>query len=218
MTDIEPDRTPRHLAYRATRENITDLAAGAAAMANTTIPSCPEWTVYDLVAHVAGHCLGRVGETVADSRGELDALLDAWRRAAAVVEPNIADGTDDAAMLLMDTFTHELDLRAALGAPAPADHPAYPWAFDVVVGGLAWSIELRRLPAIRLVCEEGPTWVAGPGRPAVSVRARRYDLYRSLTGRRSPAQIGELAWSDDPGPWREAFFWGPFRPPAQAGD
>jgi hypothetical protein len=186
------------------------------------VPACPEWTVFDLVEHVAGHCLRRIGETsdgAAANGAGLEALLRAWGHAAAAVEPRIADGTEDVELLLMDTFTHELDLRAALGAPPPAaDHPAYPWAFDVVVGGLSWSLGLRQLPALRLVCADGPDYVAGVGRPAITVRASRYDMYRTLTGRRCARRIRDLSWSEDPSRWLEAFFWGPFSEPGLAVD
>jgi uncharacterized protein (TIGR03083 family) len=214
MTALE--REPQHIAYRTARRNITDLALRSPAAAGLPVPACPQWTVRDLVAHVADHCLRRVGDTVGDA-DELGDLLDRWERAATKVEPQIADGSDNADLLLMDTFTHELDLRAALGVAAPADHPAYPWGFDVVVGGLAWSFDSQRHPAVQLV-GEGASWVAGTGEPVASVHATRYELYRSLTGRRTAAQIAALQWSEDPGRWLTAFFWGPFSPPAQPGN
>jgi hypothetical protein len=100
-----------------------------------------------------------------------------------------------------------------LDVPAPADHPAYPLAFEVVVGGLSASIGSRGLPALRLACD-GESWVAGFGTPAATVTAPRHELYRSLAGRRTPAQIAALTWTDDPAPWVPAFFWGPFSPPS----
>ncbi len=52
----------------------------------------------------------------------------------------------------------------------------------------------------------------------MTVRAPRYDLYRSLTGRRCVPQIRQLAWSGDPGPWLPGFFWGPFKEPERPGE
>lgn len=217
MTGPGQDRAPRHLAYRTVRQHITELALRSPDVADVEVPACPQWTVRELVAHVAGHCLRRIGETADGVGGGLVDLLAGWERAAKQVEPLIADGTEDIELMLMDTFTHELDLCAALGIAPPTDHPAYPWAFDVVVGGLAWSLSSRGLPAVRLVCESG-TWVAGAGPPVPRVTAPRYHLYRSLTGRRTVAQIAELEWSEDPGRWLPAFFWGPFNQPARRGD
>jgi hypothetical protein len=214
MTAKDHDRAPRHVAYRMTREHITELALRPG-VSGIQVPACPQWTVRDLVAHVAGHCARRIGETV-DDAGLAD-LVDIWQRAAKDVERGIAAGTEDVALMTMDTFTHELDLCATLGVSPPEDHPAYPWAFDVVVGGLNWSITSHELPAVRLTCESA-SWVVGPGAPTASATAPRYDLYRSMTGRRTTAQISALDWSKDPGQWLPAFFWGPFSQPTRQSD
>jgi uncharacterized protein (TIGR03083 family) len=187
------------------REHIAELATSSPDVADLVIPSCPEWTVIDLVEHLAGNCASMTGERAAGSG--LDGLLEGWRASAERLT-----GDPDVSRLLMDAFTHELDVREALSVPAPADHPAYPLAFEVVVGGLSWSISSRGLPALRLACD-GESWVAGSGAPAATVTASRYDLYRSLSGRRTPAQIATLTWTDDPTRWVPAFFWGPFSPP-----
>jgi hypothetical protein len=55
--------------------------------------------------------------------------------------------------------------------------------------------------------------VAGEGEPAGTLSGDRLDLFRSLVGRRSPAQIAALSWTCDPQPWLPAFIWGPFHPP-----
>lgn len=201
------------LAYRTVRQHVAELARSSGA-AGTVVPACPDWTVQDLVAHLAGNCASFLGEPNAVDEPGLAGMLAWWQGSAQRVEQLAAAGTIDIGRLLMDAFTHELDLRDALAVPAPADHPAYPVAFGVVVGGLTWSISARGLPALRLVCEDA-SWTAGLGPPAATVTAGRYDLYRSLTGRRTPAQIAELEWSDDPNRWLPALFWGPFHPPGR---
>jgi hypothetical protein len=145
----------------------------------------------------------------------LAGLLAGWDVVAQRVEVLAANSAIEIGRLLMDAFTHELDLRDALdiGAP-PADHPAYLSCFAVLAGGLSWSLRTRGLPALRLVSEDS-SWVAGSGKPAATVSAGRYDLYRSLSGRRTPAQIADLDWSADPSRWLPAFYWGPFTPPDQ---
>jgi uncharacterized protein (TIGR03083 family) len=209
---MEPDRVPQHLAYRTVREHITDLVLATPEGAGTAVPACPEWTVHDLVAHLAGNCAGMLGEPATGDGTGLAALLAGWRLTGERAERLAAGDGLDIGRLLMDAFTHELDLREALGVPAPADHPAYPPAMEVVVGGLSWSISSRGLPALRFACED-TSWVAGRGQPGATVTAPRYHIYRSLTGRRTPAQIAELDWSGDPAQWLPAFFWGPFSPP-----
>ena len=205
-------RVPRHLAYRTVREHVADIVLRAPDAAGTTVPACPEWTVRDVVAHLAGNSAGMLGERATGNGAGLAELVAWWQRTGQQVERRVARGELEVDRLLMDAFTHELDLRAALGIPPPADHPAYPLALDVVASGLSWSIISRGLPALRLACDLGE-WVAGAGEPAATVSAPRYDLYRSLTGRRTPAQIAALAWSSNPDRWLPAFFWGPFSPP-----
>lgn len=200
------------LAYRTVRENITELAADPPDAADLVIPACPEWTVRDLVEHLAGNCASMTDELLRGNGVGLGELLEGWRVSAERVERLTEQGQLNIARLLMDAFTHELDLRAALDVAPPVDHPAYPPAFEVVVGGLAWSIHRRGLPTLRLTSDDA-SWVTGAGEPAATVAAPRYDLYRSLTGRRTPAQIASLGWSEDPGRWVPAFFWGPFSPP-----
>ena len=48
------------------------------------------------------------------------------------------------------------------------------------------------------------------GTPAGLVDAQAYELFRALTGRRSPAQIRALRWTVDPEPYLPAFQFGPF--------
>ena len=115
----------------------------------------------------------------------------------------------------MDAFTHELDIRYAIGAGLPAEHPAFAGAFEVLANGFAGSVADHDLPALRL--STGSTqWTVGLGEPAATVTAGRYDLYRSLAGRRSHEQIAALRWDRDSHRWLPAFTWGPFTPPDSA--
>jgi hypothetical protein len=115
-------------------------------------------------------------------------------------------------LLVMDAFTHEVDIRYALGAEPPAEHPAFAGSFQVLASGLADSMTAHHLPALRL--STGSTqWIVGDGEPAATVTADSFDLVRSLAGRRTHEQIAALDWDRDPNPWLPAFGWGPFIPP-----
>jgi uncharacterized protein (TIGR03083 family) len=207
------DRVPEHLAYRAVRDNVGQLVRNAPDAAGTTVPACPEWTVRDLVAHLAGNCSGMLREPGVSADAGLSEQLAWWQVTGERMELLAAAGALRLHQLLMDAFTHELDLRSALGVAAPADHPAYPAVLDVVASGLDWSVNMHGLPAVGLSCD-GRSWVAGPGRPLARVSGSCYHLYRSLTGRRTAAQIAALDWDTDPWQWLPAFYWGPFSEPA----
>lgn len=190
------------------------------------MPACPDWNVRDVISHLVEICRtaeaslnGRLtvrSDLTADGVSELglDSLLAEWERSGGEVESALArrGDSDRSAMMVMDAFTHELDVRGALGAPFPVGHLAFRGAFEVVIGGLSRSVVALGLPSFRIEAG-GASWIVGDGKPAAVVSGSRWDVYRSLTGRRTYRQIGQLNWSADPGPWLPAFRWGPFRPP-----
>ncbi len=212
--------TPDHLLYRRVRLDVTALLSDAPEAAAAAVPACPEWTVRDLAAHLAD-----IGESVAARSGHappaspdregLAEVLARWERAGALLEPAVAEGGPrSAGRLVMDAFTHELDLREALGAPPVADdHPAWESTLDLLAGGLAWSVARHGLPVLRIEAP-GATWTTGDGTPAGVLRGDRRVLHRCFSGRLSPDRIAALDWDGDPAVWLPAFTWGPFAPPA----
>jgi uncharacterized protein (TIGR03083 family) len=213
-------------AYASVQRNLLDLLREIKGAGESQVPACPGWNVRDAVVHLLVICRGvearldpapggRSGPA-ADGLSELgmSSLLDEWERSGGVVESALtrAEHSHKGAVLVMDAFTHELDIRLALGAAPPVDHPAFRGAFEVVVGGLSGSVMARGLPPF-LLGTDGGSWIAGDGEPVAAAGGSRMDLYRSMTGRRTHEQIRQLTWSADPGPWLPAFRWGPFRPP-----
>lgn len=225
-TDREWVAVPSPEGYAAIRRNLTDLLWEIRGIGEFLVPACPGWNVRDTVAHLVGICrdaearlepgLARRADlpTAGLSALGLDPLLREWARSGRVVEAALVrtEHSHRGAVLVMDAFTHELDVRLALGHPIPADHPAFRGAFEVAVGGLSGSVMNLGLAPFRLETEAG-SWTIGDGEPTVVVRGLRMALYRSMTGRRTYQQIRRFAWSTDPGPWLRAFRWGPFRPP-----
>lgn len=218
-------------AYASVRLSLSGLLRETPDAAGVPVPACPGWNVQSTVAHLVEICRrveamlgqGSAGGSgpaavrpAADGLGELDldSLLAEWERSGGQVESALRGRGDSprSAMMVMDAFTHELDIRFALRAPFPDGHPAFPRAFDVVIGGLSRSVTALALPPLR-VRTDADEGIVGEGEPKAVVHGSRADLYRSLTGRRTNQQIRRLAWSTDPGPWLPAFRWGPFLPP-----
>lgn len=112
-------------------------------------------------------------------------------------------------------FSHEVDLRVCLGVPvAPAGHPAFAGALDLATMGFGLAVHGNELPAMRIRTPERD-WVVGEGPPTTTVRGSGFDVFRSLTGRRTWRQIERLRWSgQSSATWMRAFTWGPFTPPA----
>jgi uncharacterized protein (TIGR03083 family) len=219
------DRPPDQFAYRTIRENVSSLLVSRPEAAGLPVPTCPDWTVRDAVSHLVEICWmvhgrlsgGRAEPSVPVAGLDVAELLAEWAEVGPVVEELIARGPrGTGSIMMMDAFTHELDIRRALGLAPPAEHPSYPGALAVVLSGFSSSIEAHGLPALRIETT-GAGWRAGTGEPAVTVRGDRRDLFRSLSGRRTLRQIGELSWSgpvaDPVDLWSPAFTWGPFRVP-----
>lgn len=214
------DTAPNHLAYLKVIDNVAGLVAHYAAPEDLPVPSCPEWTLRDLVGHLVGICSFAVGRMPGWAEAErssaamdVGGLLEEWTRMGERAESLLAaQGGRRGSIMVMDAFTHELDLRYALGAPLPADHPAFLRAFEIVLNGFSVEVAAHNLPAV-LIELEGREWQAGTGEPVATLSGDRYDLYRSLAGRRTHEQITRLGWSRDSHRWLPAFTWGPFSPP-----
>ncbi|HEY0699913.1 MAG TPA: maleylpyruvate isomerase family mycothiol-dependent enzyme [Micromonospora sp.] len=225
-TDQHPDQAASDtggrldLAYQRVRANMAALLAEQPDPA-TAVPTCPGWTVAGLVAHSVEVCAMANAQVTGtapatDTTGGIPELLAEWERLSGPVDRALATpGPAQAAMLIMDAFTHELDLRLALGAPPPVDHPALPVAVGFLVKGLATSLRGHGLPALRIESEHGHL-VAGDGEPGATMAGPWHEVYLSLAGRRTAEQIGALRWSADPARWLPAFTWGPFVVPDPA--
>jgi uncharacterized protein (TIGR03083 family) len=214
---------PNHLAYRHIRHGIAHRLRGQPAAAARPVPACPDWTVLDLLVHLAQNCRAAEANLVpAPPRATrlrglgLPELLAEWERSAARVESGLRGSRQARAgsVLVMDAFTHEYDIVQALGEAFAPDHPALPAAFDVAFEGFNAAVRRHCLPPLRVRTGQA-AWTAGEGRPRACVTGEWIDLYRSLIGRRTTRQIRLLAWSQNPDPWLPTFSWGPFHPPRE---
>jgi hypothetical protein len=156
--------------------------------AASQVPHCPTWTIAELAAHLLG-----VPDDIVHGRME-GVGSDAWTQAQVVRHQaktlrQIADELAALAerfdpmlphvpamarsQMVMDAVTHEHDLRHAVGAPGERDSTA-------VRAGLAWLMSwcTRTNPATASAI--------------AAVRSADFDVLRSLTGRRSMAQMAAL--------------------------
>lgn len=201
--------TPYAREYRALRERVTQLidATPEDALA-VTAPATPKWSVHDVLAHMVGLCddvlARRLDGVTTDpwtdaqvaarrDRSGRD-LLDEWERLA----PDFEAGMEQlppviAGQILFDAFTHEHDIRHALGVPDARDGEVLGLVFQ-------WLVDVRTnagAGAITFDTEAGQV-VAGAGEPAATVRADRFELVRASTGRRSASEIAAYDWDPEP--------------------
>ena len=197
-------------AYVAVRERMSAIALDLDPdQLAATVPSCPDWTVHDLIAHnVAIPAAISAGDLPqGDQQAWLDGLVAA-RRAQPVTEMVAEWATLDAVvgsvldattMLLDDVASHEHDLRAAVDRP---DHRALeadllvPAALELLADGAAE----RGLGAIAVEAPEG-SWRSHDAEPGWTLRCSAWEAFRAVGSRRTADELRALPCSGDAEPY-----------------
>lgn len=200
--------------YSALRARVCDLVREVdEQQLERLAPAAPEWRVRDLVAHLSGITAdinaGNLDGVATDAwtarqvharrDWSIDRLLDEWNTESAKVEPLMSHMPEVAVgQMTTDAATHEQDVRGALERPGGRDS-------DAVAIGFDWGAQMLAGPAdaaeatLRLETDAGTTTV-GHGSRQVGVRADRFELFRSMTGRRSVEQMRAFDWEGEPSP------------------
>lgn len=176
----------------------TYFAGAADAWADTRLATARDnWT--------AGHVRSR-------REKPLGAIVAEWTRWTAIMEPMLA-GTVPAPLsapawtlpaAVADLAVHLHDVRGALRRPGDQDAPATGLGLRVYAHWLGERLNQAGCPALRLRTG-GRDWAEGSGRPAVTLTASPFELFRALSGRRSIGQVRALAWDGDPEPYLGLF-------------
>ena len=140
-------------------------------------------------------------------------LLDEWEAGAAGVMPMLRGDVPwpegvvpfAAHILTTDLAVHQQDVYGALGVVRDRDAAPIAIAFATYTAGVDIRIKGSGGPALRFVTERKEV-VAGEGEPVATVRGPRFELFRALSGRRSPEQVRAYDWEGDPEPFLELFY------------
>jgi len=177
-------------AYIELRERVVALVRSLPEdRGDVMIPACPDWTARQLVAHMVGvpediitgnmdGVTTRVWTDAQVTRHEgksLQALADSYEETGQVFDdvlPRISEPVNS--QMVMDAVTHEHDLREALGEQGARDSAAV----DVALAWLRYAFGARFSTLLA-----DPFTVNG---------VDSYELLRSLTGRRSTAEMDAL--------------------------
>ena len=226
MSSPPPTRADYLDAYAALQVRTCELLSGDDG--SLTVPSCPEWTVRDVVAHLVGLCEdwiqhrldGYASESwtaqqiarhadvsLADLLGRWTALVPEF--AALDDEPNVGP---PARWAFGDAVVHEADVRGALTAGrVPADAVMLSLKGTIV----RWREVLAHAdPPMTLIIRptDGREWILGaPNNPSIIASPTAYELFRALAGRRSQEQVKGWPWSTDPAPILQLGLPYPFR-------
>lgn len=181
--------------------SLTDVDAGA------VVPCCPDWTLHDLFAHMAGVsadiCTGDTEGATTDAwtdrqvqqrRGRsLAEVCAEWTDRGGVVERMIRAGGPFPPPFFIDAFTHEWDLRHAVGAVAAPDMALVATALPGLVTSWGARLDESGLAAVELTLGDATSTI-GSVLPAVELRVDPFTFVRVRMGRRSRAQIARLGW------------------------
>lgn len=226
MTSTEMETIDVGVAYRETRARIVALLAdNTAAQWELPVPHCPDWTVRDTLAHLAGVVDDGINGNMAGVATDAWTAAHVAKRASATGPEILLEWTtfgpfvDDVAtqrglalaQLLFDTVAHEHDLRFALRRPGGRDSDAMRIALHFATTRLA---ERRSETGYLQIVIGGNFSYPDLPDDARTLRASMFDAVRTFASRRSIDQILAMDWSADPTAILPVLL--PFPPPAVA--
>jgi uncharacterized protein (TIGR03083 family) len=214
---------------RARLFEIADSLDGA--RAESPVPTCPEWTVRQVYAHLSGVVADvlvlnvegaatdpwTAEQVAARNTMSFADIVAEWRESSAAFDAALESlGEHGDVRLVADVWTHEQDVRTALDQPGGRDGIAFEFVRDALAAMLGNQLDARGLGAIRWIDENGRERVLGTNPVGVTLHTSEYAFCRARLGRRSRDQIRNLGWDVDAEPWLDAFI--VFGPASQAID
>ena len=196
--------------YREHREGLSHFVASLTeAELATKLVACPDWTAWEVIAHVAGIPLdvaaGRLEGVGSDAwtQAQIDIhngmsvaeIVAEWAESGTQLEEFAVAAPELGLALISDLVTHDFDARNGLGNTEFRDTPGAGVAYNNYANRLGQRL-VERGESVRLVAD-GEEQIVGAGAVVASVTASRFELTRALTGRRSAEQIAAYAWDGD---------------------
>jgi uncharacterized protein (TIGR03083 family) len=211
MSDVSETSRRYAAEYGALRGRVTELVAALPPDAlDIASPATPDWSAHDVLAHMVGVAddavHGRLDGVASDpwTAAQVDArrgvttavMLEQWDEfGPQFQEGMLAIPEIFAGQALFDAFTHEHDLRHALGRPGARDTESLELIYT-------WLTGLRSVTEQQALCYETEvgTVVSGVGEPVATITTSRFEIVRGATGRRSRSEIEGWNWDPKPDP------------------
>lgn len=108
-------------------------------------------------------------------------------------------------IILTDAAVHQQDIFGALGIEHAREDAPIRIGLTGYIATMGWRLGPAGLPPMSFDVGD-KTYVAGDGEPTATVRANRFELFRAMSGRRSPEQIAAYNWTGDPEPYIPYFY------------
>lgn len=211
MTVPVADGQERAAAYAACRSRVRVLLGGVSQTdADVVVPACPDWTVRNLSAHLAGVCrdLAERNLPTGDvqawvdrqvnerSQRSVSSLLDEWDEFGPAFEAMIVARPERTGGLLYDVVAHEHDAASALGVIADRSSDGVRLSVDIISSMIDADLTKAGLPAVRFT-DGTRTWEVGQGPVEFTMEDDTFSLMRALGSRRSLAQLRSMSYTGD---------------------
>ena len=199
--------------YLDTYHRFSGLAAQLTeAELSTPVVACPGWSAKDTIGHVTGVAVGLVagaGEVAAPDSTErqvqerrdrpLQAILEEWAGAVGALTGVLQAAGSGLTAVGIDLWSHEQDVRNAVGKPGGRDAPGL-WLTLKAAVSADQKVRTAGLPPMLLITGE-KTWYLGDGAREgadVILDLDPYEAARMLMGRRTYDEIAAYPWVGDP--------------------
>jgi uncharacterized protein (TIGR03083 family) len=177
------------------------------------LAATPPWTVIDGYRHLAGVCSDVLdgamdgAGTPAWTAAQLEVRADRsmadiaaeWGRRGPDIEARMRETGDRMSFMAFDAWTHEQDIRAAIGQVGLRDDEAVPALSELTLRTFASRYASSGAPAVT-VTVDGERHTLGEGEPVATLQTTPYELLRIVFGRRSRAQVEAAGWEGDAAP------------------
>jgi uncharacterized protein (TIGR03083 family) len=195
--------------YRTSRRRLAELAPTLTEQQLALpLPATPPWTVADGYRHLTGVCAdvldgamdgaGSPAWTAAQIEARRDASIAEvcaeWEERAPALEAMVESSGRAMSFTAFDAWTHEQDIRAAVGLGGARDGVADGLA-SLAVTTLAGRYAGTGAPTLQVELGDD-TATLGTAESSVTLRTTPYELLRAIFGRRSRQQLEALDWSD----------------------
>jgi uncharacterized protein (TIGR03083 family) len=197
--------------YAACRSRLIELAPSLSAQQlDAPLAATPPWTVLDGYRHVTGVCVDfldghlegagtpdwTAAQLAARATRSIDEVCDEWVSRAPDLDQRLASAGEALAFLAFDVWTHEQDIRAAVGQTGVRDDDHVPALAAIALRTFGPRYSGGGAPPIAVILD-GETHALGEGEPNATLDTTPYELLRIIFGRRSDTQIKEAGWSGD---------------------
>lgn len=197
--------------YATCRTRLLDLAPTLSTeQLAAPLAATPPWSVLDGYRHLTGVCVDvldgnmdgagspewTAAQLAARAGASIDDVCAEWSGRGPELDERVATAGQAMAFTAFDAWTHEQDIRAAVGLGGLRDDTLVPALAALTLATFGGRYSSGGAPPVTVVVD-GAAQVLGDGEPVATLDTTSYELLRIVFGRRSEAQITAARWSGE---------------------